>query len=234
MKEKFIWTNDLIEKASAMWRDDCSAKQIADELGTNRNSVLGVMHRNRDMFPKFGSTTRNITPKKVIDRAAELWQTKMSAELICLEMGLRTGQLAGIIKRNRERFPKRKTGRKKKGSDYISVDSLKNGFRAQRSSRNDPVHRLSKFNPNAGSKSLGYKDPELDEFELSRLPGVSLMDNTGCMYPLTDEGPHLFCGHSRFKGRYCGYHTYKCEGYKGINVSYKNSYYKNIIRGEAV
>lgn len=80
------------------------------------------------------------------------------------------------------------------------------------------------------TKQANYKDPDLDEYEQSRLPGVSLAENNGCMYPLT-EGPnnHMFCGETITEGRYCEHHAEKCKGYFGYEISYRKSYDRNIM-----
>lgn len=36
---------------------------------------------------------------------------------------------------------------------------------------------------------------------------VPLMERTGCCYPVTPEGPHLFCNLPTEKGDYCKWHT---------------------------
>lgn len=221
-KETFTWTDEIINRAAQLWASGMDATQIGLEIGVNRNKMLGIMHRNREKFPKRGE----LWPRSAIDKAAELWDQGVSVSMIGLALGYTKGQISGMIKRNRERFPVKKTGRKRADDKKtLSVDRIA----AKKSPRNDPVNRMSKFNPNAGSKEAKYEDPQLDSFEMSRLPGVSLVDNDGCMYPLTAEGPHLFCGHLRFKGRYCEHHTYKCEGYKGISISYKKAYDRNIM-----
>lgn len=221
-KETFTWAPEIIDHAAQLWASGMDATQIGNEIGVNRNKMLGIMHRNRGKFPKRGE----LWPRSAIDKAAELWDQGVSVAMIGLALGYTKGQISGMMKRNRERFPAKKTGRKRADDKKtVSVDRIM----AKKSPRNDPVNRMSKFNPNAGSKAAWYKDPELDEFELSRLPGVPLMDNDGCMYPLTSEGPHLFCGHSRFKGRYCAHHDEKCTGYKGISISYKKAYGRNIM-----
>ena len=76
-----------------------------------------------------------------------------------------------------------------------------------------------------------YVDPVLDEFELRMFPGVRLLDNTGCCYPLT-EGPgnHMFCGHDLYRGKYCQHHHHKCKGYQGLDYRYRESYDNNIVR----
>lgn len=228
---KFTWTPEAIQDCATRWKNGESSSQIAASIGVSRNAVLGVMNRNRDMFPKLGTTTRNGIPKAVIEKASRLWKENLSVEVIALEMGMTKGQISGMTKRNRDKFPQREN---KRGS--ITLHTVRaHSIRAKKSPRNDKVNRLSKFNPHAGSKAAYYEDPVLDEYELSRLPGVSLVDNDGCMYPLTGRGAEtLFCGHSRFKGRYCEYHTEKCKGYQGLNFSYKSSYDRNIIWGEAV
>lgn len=227
----FSWTPDAIQDCATRWKNGESSSQIASTFGVSRNSVLGVMNRNRDMFPKLGTTTRHGIQKAVIEKASRLWKENMSVEVIALEMGMTKGQVSGMTKRNRDKFPSR---HKERGS--VSLHTIRaKPMKAKKSPRNDKANRFSKFNINAGSKASWYEDPVLDEYELSRVPGVSLVDNEGCMYPLSGERDlTLFCGHLRFKGRYCEYHTEKCTGYNGYNVSYKNSYDKNIIRGETV
>ncbi len=224
-KETFTWTDEIINRAAQLWVSGMDATQIGLEIGVNRNKMLGIMHRNREKFPKRGE----LWPRSAIDKAAELWDQGVSVSMISLALGYTKGQISGMTKRNRERFPVKKTGRKRADDKKtLSVDRIA----AKKSPRNDKVNRLSKFNPNAGSKASWYKDPELDSFELSRLPGLTLMENDGCMYPLTGRGAEtLFCGHSRFKGRYCEYHTEKCAGYQGLSFGYRESYDRNIVRG---
>ncbi len=42
---------------------------------------------------------------------------------------------------------------------------------------------------------------------------VSMMDNTGCTWPLNDGGPYLFCGHVKFgKYSYCEHHHERSRG----------------------
>ncbi len=53
--------------------------------------------------------------------------------------------------------------------------------------------------------------PELPVFDIPSTDGyglyVTLADNTGCMWPLNDGGPYLFCGHAKFgKYAYCEHH----------------------------
>lgn len=220
----FVWTQEIIDRASKLWKDGRSAREIAEDIGVTRNSVLSIMHRYRELFPKLGITSRQAIERGLIDKAVALWNEGASVKIIALETGLTPGQVSGLTKRKRELFKKRDLKKRD-----LTLHRVNRSMKAKKSPRNDKVNRLSKFNPNAGPKEAKYEDPALDEFELSRLPGLPLVDNDGCMYPLTAEGPHLFCGHLRFKGRYCEHHTYKCEGYKGISISYKKAYDRNIM-----
>lgn len=184
--------------------------------------MLGFIHRNPDKFPK-----RQDKPILHIDKIAELWDQGVSVALIGDSLGYTKGQISGIIKRNKDRFPRKEGGRKRADDKKsVSVDRIK----ARKSPSNSSVNRMSKFNPNAGSRPAFHLEPVLDEYEISRLPGVSLVDNDGCMYPLTESSPHMFCGCSRSLGkRYCEYHVEKTTGYRGIDISYRKVYDKNIM-----
>lgn len=41
---------------------------------------------------------------------------------------------------------------------------------------------------------------------------VGLVENRGCMWPVNDGGPYLFCGHVKFKGSYCKHHHVRSMG----------------------
>ncbi len=51
-------------------------------------------------------------------------------------------------------------------------------------------------------------DAEYDESALR----VTLTENEGCMWPVNDGGPYLFCGHAKFKGSYCERHHVRSIG----------------------
>jgi hypothetical protein len=56
MDVRFEWTEATTERAIVMWNNGAGAQQIADELGTTRNSVIGKMHRTskvRDDIKKY-------------------------------------------------------------------------------------------------------------------------------------------------------------------------------------
>lgn len=45
------WPDDVVQVASKMWRDGCSASLIAREIGKSRSAVVGKANRNRSLFP---------------------------------------------------------------------------------------------------------------------------------------------------------------------------------------
>ena len=45
------WTSERISVAAKLWREGMTARQIADRLRISRNAVVGIAHRNRDLFP---------------------------------------------------------------------------------------------------------------------------------------------------------------------------------------
>lgn len=59
--------------------------------------------------------------------------------------------------------------------------------------------------------------PSLPVHEIPSTGGVglyvTLVDNTGCTWPLNDGGPYLFCGHAKFgKYSYCEHHHERSRG----------------------
>ncbi|QXV73548.1 GcrA-like cell cycle regulator protein [Rhizobium phage RHph_X2_30] len=47
----FHWTDEVLQRASAMWKHGDTAKHIAGVLGVNERSFLSVTNRYRGMFP---------------------------------------------------------------------------------------------------------------------------------------------------------------------------------------
>lgn len=217
-KAKWKWTPEIIQKCAQMWADGKSYLEISEEIGVTRNMVSGLASRNRGLFPKTeGAKKRGSFIEKLdIVKAGKLWEEGKSYQEIASEMGVTTNAIQLLAQRNRSIMPSRRSS--------SSEGPRKRAEIAKTISEKPKAH-----NNFHGTKQAIYINPELDAYEIARLPGVPLIDNDGCMYPLTDEGPHLFCGHSRFKGRYCEYHTEKCKGYQGLNFSYKSSYDRNII-----
>ena len=53
----------MVEKAAALWRDDCPVKEIADRLSSRARkltprAVIGIARRRRSMFPARANPVR--------------------------------------------------------------------------------------------------------------------------------------------------------------------------------
>jgi hypothetical protein len=211
------WTPEIIQACALMWANDKSYLDIAKEYGITRNMVSGMVGRNKDLFPtkdgikKRGSFIQTLD----ITKAGKLWKEGKSYEEIAAEMGITTNAVQLLARRNRSLMPSRRPS---------SPDKPK---KAKTVSDNGRVH--PQFH---GTKQATYAETELDEFERSRLPGLRLVDNDGCMYPISSaHGEHRFCAHTRSLGkRYCQYHVHKTTGYMGLDIGYRASYDKNVIR----
>lgn len=214
------WTPEIIQACALMWANDKSYLDIAKEYGITRNMVSGMASRNKDLFPtkegikKRGSFIQNLD----IVKAGKLWKEGKTYEEIASEMGVTTNAVQLLAQRNRSIMPSRRAS---------SPDKPKKAKTISNAGRVHPQFH--------GTKTATYFDPGLDEYEIGRLPGLSLVENTGCFYPLT-SGPenHRFCSHTRhLKSRYCQHHVTKTTGYSGIDFGYRKSYDKNIVREDA-
>lgn len=140
--------------------------------------------------------------EKNIRNAVKMWRDDKSMAEIAEKIGSTRGSVAGMISRNRLMF-------ERKGEEK------------------EILHKV-KYKLNQGRKEVEYIEPKLDEYEKARLPGVSLVDNDGCMYPLTESLPHMFCGCDRVElGRYCEYHAKKCSN----GITGDSRWYKKLVKG---
>ena len=214
------WTPEIIQECASMYAKDASYSDIAKVFGINRNMVSGMVSRNRDLFPaKEGVRRGSYVDKINVVEAAELWKDGLTRAEIAERMGVKESAIRLLMERNRSVMPKRVA----KAKPIPRPRTTKAVTLPERKQAQDFVK---------STKFASFHNPELDEFELSRLPGLSLLENDGCMYALT-EGPedHRFCGHSRFlKSRYCEHHAYKTTDPTRIDFRYWNGYDRNIIR----
>lgn len=215
-----FWTQENINRAASYWMEGCTFAEVAQNLGPEctKNMVIGLAKRSRDRFPPRDPIE---VDQELLQAASNLWMDGYSVALIAQELGVTKSVISGKAHRNRSLFPSRE-----KAVETKVRTVTKRRPKAQTVSETPKLH--SSFN---GTKQAVYCDPVLDEFEISRLPGVCLVENNGCMYPLTDNSPHMFCGHARFGGkRYCEHHIAKTKGYSGIDFGYRERYDRNIVR----
>lgn len=105
------FTEHEIAIAERMWRDGDSAHKIAAALGRGRSSVMGIMNRNRDRFPKKGGPSSMGGGIKwtdaEIEKAAEMWAAGSSSDDIAEAIGRTRRAVEDKAMMMRERFPKR-------------------------------------------------------------------------------------------------------------------------------
>jgi len=194
------WTQERIEQAGKMWRDGMTASHIAKVMGVTRNSIVSKSRDHRDLFPP-----KNAPRIKVdLEAISRLWNAGSKAKDIAEVFGRRADHVRSLAKEHRSMFVVKKGGTltRKPRSEQAPKP------RARRKAITSVWQRSDPSVPRADL----YKPIELDEYELTLLPGVGMMENTGCKYPLTERGPHRFCG-CEASGSWCSYHAEKIKGH---------------------
>jgi len=129
-----------------------------------------------------------------------MWNTGAKSEDVGLHFGIKASYVRALASSHPALFIKRHGGYKPRGTTQAPTPK-----------RRKPVtsvwQRADPFAP----KVMLYKPPELDQYELGRLPGVSMMEATGCKWPLTDNKPHAFCN-ADANGSWCAHHAFKLKG----------------------
>lgn len=80
----FVWTDSAIEQLKALYNEGLSGRQIAAELNTTRNSIIGKVHRLGLHLSDEAEKKRAEQRRKQYDREA---QKKRRAELRTLRSG---------------------------------------------------------------------------------------------------------------------------------------------------
>lgn len=182
------WKNGELQKAADLWAQGLSYFEIAEALGPTytRNAVAAKAYDNKNMFPSRDGDRKQATRVNRVDRAEleRLWNnTSLSSRDIAKMLGASQTTIRDIVSKHPDKFKKRTQGAKTTGKQKLNVPFL-------------PA--MEKF-----------RVIELDEFERSRLPGLTLVENTGCKWPLS-EGPFRFCGCSQVEGKpWCAHHQKK-------------------------
>ncbi|WP_267550341.1 helix-turn-helix domain-containing protein [Rhizobium rhizogenes] len=112
------WTPVAKAQMSKMWADGHSISQIAATVNVDPGTISGLMHRNRDLFPKRGSQgksaysqTSNGQSKWKEDQlhvAAEMWGRGCASREIGDAIGKTATAIDAKANANRELFPYRK------------------------------------------------------------------------------------------------------------------------------
>lgn len=120
------WTQADLDKAHALFQMGMSAGQIGAAMGRSRNSIIGIMHRNRDLFPKKppgtakakggwprGRASPNAWPAEQLQTAKTMWL----AGATMAEIGAAIGRSEAAVKMKtinfRSMFPLRRGAKTK-------------------------------------------------------------------------------------------------------------------------
>jgi GcrA cell cycle regulator len=84
----FFWTEDKITSAEKLWADGISAREIAERLGSTKNTVINMAGRHRDRFPARQvariSLPEDATPAQRINHADRVIRVTFSGAEVTL------------------------------------------------------------------------------------------------------------------------------------------------------
>lgn len=203
-----------VRRVAKLWnsKDKPSSRVIAERLGLNRNSILSMATRYRDMFerrkPVKGEYVAQPAPDAdLLAEAARLWNApdKRPAKAIALGLGISTSTLSVWIGRYPDLFERRVP---RKGDVLVP----------------DTVRRAEDRMPQRLKEKPAVVAVEADLAALFAAPQtrggsgepVTLMQLTSrsCRWPHAGQGAAtLFCGgHTATGSSYCPHHQAKSKG----------------------
>lgn len=161
--------------------------------------------RRRGVWSKL-STDQKIRLIKVI------WREGIFAKQIGDAVGASKGSILGIYFRNRDAlvdYPLMPSGIQKHIEGNLAPSTIARHERENRVEEEDGDTEIAYVPsaPNLRIKAVGVPDTGY-----AAALNVTLFENTGCMWPVNDGGPYLFCGHVKFKGSYCQHHHVRSMG----------------------
>ncbi|MBY3228562.1 MULTISPECIES: GcrA family cell cycle regulator [Rhizobium] len=84
----FFWTDDKIASAEKLWADGISAREIAERIGSTKNTVINMAGRHRDRFPARQvariSLPEDATPAQRINHADRVIRVTFSGAEVTL------------------------------------------------------------------------------------------------------------------------------------------------------
>lgn len=142
-----------------------------------------------------------------------IWREGIFAKQIGDAVGASKGSILGVYFRNRDALanhPLMPSGIQKHREGNLAPATIAKHERANRVEEQEDDAEIA-YVPRAPSlriKAVGVPDTSYKE-----ALNVTLFENTGCMWPVNDGGPYLFCGHAKFgKYAYCEHHHERSRG----------------------
>lgn len=176
------------EIAAKMWAEDASMGEIAEYFGTSRNTVSGMMNRNRDLFPK-----------KRAELVAEAQGRKNRPSVkrnrrVNVQNIAKARQIAAGVERDTKVKPNRNTGlfgpRKRKNIHQIRIE--------------DARREVEEFE--AGTSPLLQTLPD-DAARIATGKELMALGLHECKWPLNEGNPYIFCAKATGGPRYCPHHS---------------------------
>ncbi|WP_350223803.1 GcrA family cell cycle regulator [Rhizobium sp. CNPSo 4039] len=209
-----FWTDERILAASKMWKETrMSAAKIAAKLGCQRNAVIGIAHRKRDLFPSRqvgGDFKQSSRPwsREDLSTASMLWQQGRSDREIANIMDIKRDRVIMARRSHSHMFPARERSappsHDHQPQRQTSARLASLGLRASGSGAGD------------GGRRYQHAGQAVDPKTVTRFSSLS---SRQCSWPLTnfedDDGPDMpCCGRQRrgspetgWTSPYCAHHA---------------------------
>lgn len=158
-------------------------------------------------------TWKTLTTEQRTHLIRSVWRDGITSQQIGMAVGATKGAITGHYFRHRDALqgcPLMASDKHKRAMGILSAKTLKNDEYAESA-------RLKRLNDNLASIIATHTGPEFESHDIPSTDGyglyVTLADNNGCMWPLNDGGPYLFCGHAKLgKYAYCQHHHVRSLG----------------------
>ncbi len=151
-------------------------------------------------------TWKTLTTEQKTHLIMHVWREGITSQQIGEAVGASKGAITGHYFRNRDAladYPLMKSDRDKHRDGDIADSTRVKHERSNRveDEEDEPDEIYVPRAPSLRIKAVGVPDTGY-----GAALNVTLFENTGCMWPVNDGGPYLFCGHVKFKGSYCQHH----------------------------
>lgn len=202
MASSDFWTSDRVEQLKALHAKELAYSDMADALGISRSMVSGKLQRLGLQRPDYVPIVRYWTEQRVAE-LKELFDEGLTDRQIAERMGCTSN---AIEKKRPDLGLKRKPQRAR----YKVVN-------AEKPRAITPTFKIVAANGHTSQKRViesvvaDMRPIRCVEVVPLNIPLLDLEPHH-CRYPVTEEGPHLFCGRDKFSGAYCTDHYFLTIG----------------------
>lgn len=186
---KIKWTPELVETVRKLREAGYKSTDIAKQLGTTPNSILGIAHRQK--MGRLRDGTKQIRwTLEVLKRARELWDARVPGPTIADKLGCTLPALWRAC--HRYKFPHRYTTRLRRRSDW---------------------HR-PKLTSFAKPSPVRVNSADL-AIPIEQRCSIMDLSEATCRWPVGDpqSSDFFYCGAAPLKGRpYCPAHCMRAYG----------------------